>query len=118
MLDYPKDKMKNKDGSISKRYQAQLDKGAHFYDELDAEGDPAIAKCEVKQCAWGYFEYPEFNLGSRQQIAKYLQHFGWKPKAFTEKGNPIVDEGRFQCLPSCFHCHLSKYYILVFRFCA
>ena len=91
-LPHPKDKMKNKDGSISKRYQAQLDKGAHFYDELDAEGDPAIAKCEVKQCAWGYFEYPEFNLGSRQQIAKYLQHFGWKPKAFTEKGNPIVDE--------------------------
>ena len=91
-LVHPKDKMKNKDGSISKRYQAQLDKGAHFYDELDAEGDPAIAKCEVNQCAWGYFDYPEFNLGSRQQIAKYLQHFGWKPKAFTEKGNPIVDE--------------------------
>ena len=74
-LVHPKDKMKNKDGSISKRYQAQLDKGAHFQD-----------------CKWGYFEYPEFNLGSRQQIAKYLQHFGWKPKAFTEKGNPIVDE--------------------------
>ena len=91
-LVHPKDKMKNKDGSISKRYQAQLDKGAHFYNELDAEGDPAIAKCEVNQCAWGYFDYPEFNLGSRQQIAKYLQHFGWKPKAFTEKGNPIVDE--------------------------
>ena len=74
-LVHPKDKMKNKDGSISKRYQAQLDKGAHFRD-----------------CDWGYYEYPEFNLGSRQQIAKYLQHFGWKPKAFTEKGNPIVDE--------------------------
>ena len=74
-LVHPKDKMKNKDGSISKRYQAQLDKGAHFQD-----------------CKWGYYEYPEFNLGSRQQIAKYLQHFGWKPKAFTEKGSPIVDE--------------------------
>ena len=74
-LVHPKDKMKNKDGTISKRYQAQLDKGAHFRD-----------------CDWGYYEYPEFNLGSRQQIAKYLQHFGWKPKSFTEKGNPIVDE--------------------------
>jgi DNA polymerase I-like protein with 3'-5' exonuclease and polymerase domains len=74
-LVHPKDKMKNKDGTISKRYQAQLDKGAHFND-----------------CDWGYFEYPEFNLGSRQQIAKYLQHFGWKPKAFTDKGNVIVDE--------------------------
>ena len=74
-LVHPKDKMKNKDGTISKRYQAQLDKGAHFDD-----------------CRWGYFEYPEFNLGSRQQIAKYLQHFGWKPKKFTDKGSIIVDE--------------------------
>ena len=74
-LVHPKDKMKNKDGTISKRYQAQLDKGAHFDD-----------------CRWGYFEYPEFNLGSRQQIAQYLQHFGWKPKKFTDKGSIIVDE--------------------------
>ena len=37
-------------------------------------------------------DYPEFNLGSRQQIGRYLQHFGWKPKSFTEKGQPIVDE--------------------------
>lgn len=37
-------------------------------------------------------DYPEFNLGSRQQIGRYLQHFGWKPESFTEKGQPIVDE--------------------------
>ena len=85
-LPHPGSKTHNKDGSISKRYQAQLDKGAHFYDELDGLVD------DVEHGAWGYFDYPEFNLGSRQQIAKYLQHFGWKPKAFTEKGNPIVDE--------------------------
>ena len=85
-LVHPKEKKHNKDGSISKRYQAQLDKGAHYYDELDGLVDT------VEQGSWGYFEYPEFNLGSRQQIAKYLQHFGWKPKAFTEKGNVIVDE--------------------------
>jgi DNA polymerase I-like protein with 3'-5' exonuclease and polymerase domains len=75
-LVHPEEKMHNKDGSISKRYQAQIDKGSHF-----AEGGN-----------WGYYAYPEFNLGSRQQIAKYLQHFGWKPKAFTDKGNVIVDE--------------------------
>jgi len=74
-LPHPGSKTHNKDGSISKRYQAQLDKGAHFEDDK-----------------WGYYEYPEFNLGSRQQIAKYLQHFGWKPKSFTDKGNAIVDE--------------------------
>jgi len=37
-------------------------------------------------------DYPEFNLGSRQQIGRYLQHFGWKPKQFTETGQAIVDE--------------------------
>ena len=85
-LPHPGSKTHNKDGSISKRYQAQLDKGAHYYNELDGLVD------NVEHGAWGYFDYPEFNLGSRQQIAKYLQHFGWKPKSFTEKGNPIVDE--------------------------
>ena len=45
---------------------------------------------------WGNFsriDWPEFNLGSRQQIARHLQFFGWKPKTYTEKGNIIVDEG-------------------------
>jgi len=37
-------------------------------------------------------DYPPFNLGSRQQIGRYLQWFGWEPKQFTEKGHPIVDE--------------------------
>jgi hypothetical protein len=37
-------------------------------------------------------DYPEFNLGSRQQIGRYLQYFGWKPEKFTEKGQAIVDE--------------------------
>ncbi len=37
-------------------------------------------------------DYPEFNLGSRQQIGRYLQHYGWKPCKFTETGQAIVDE--------------------------
>ncbi len=37
-------------------------------------------------------DYPVFNLGSRQQIGRYLQYFGWKPTQFTEKGHAIVDE--------------------------
>ena len=36
--------------------------------------------------------FPEFNLGSRQQIGKHLQYYGWKPETFTETGQPIVDE--------------------------
>ena len=100
-LPHPGSKTHNKDGSISKRYQAQLDRGAMYYlggediaghttTEFD-KNDPYIQD-SIEDGDWGYFEHPEFNLGSRQQIAKYLQHFGWEPKAFTEKGNPIVDE--------------------------
>ena len=37
-------------------------------------------------------DYPLFNLGSRQQIGKYLQYFGWKPDKFTETGHAVVDE--------------------------
>ena len=37
-------------------------------------------------------DYPEFNLGSRQQIGRYLKHYGWKPCKFTETGQAIVDE--------------------------
>jgi len=34
-----------------------------------------------------------FNPGSRQQIGQKLIELGWKPKSFTETGQPIVDEG-------------------------
>ena len=37
-------------------------------------------------------DFPVFNLGSRQQIGRHLQYYGWKPESFTEKGQPIVDE--------------------------
>jgi DNA polymerase I-like protein with 3'-5' exonuclease and polymerase domains len=86
-LVHPQDKCFNKDGSMSKRYRAQLDRGACYHNSDEVENPD-----DLKWSDWGYYSYPEFNLGSRQQIAKYLQHFGWKPKSFTEKGNPIVDE--------------------------
>jgi len=37
-------------------------------------------------------DFPLFNLGSRQQIGRHLQYYGWKPSQFTDKGQPIVDE--------------------------
>ena len=68
-----------KDGGKTSNYINQLAKGAEWH-EIDGE------------LQWGYYAFPEFNLGSRQQIAKYLQHFGWEPKEFTELGAPIVSE--------------------------
>ena len=66
---------KRKDGTNSVAYQKQLDRGAFF-----------------QRSVWGYMDYPTFNLASRQQVARHLQHFGWKPKKFTDKGSIIVDE--------------------------
>ena len=39
-------------------------------------------------------DWEQFNLGSRQQIGRYLQYFGWVPEKdkYTETGKPIVDE--------------------------
>jgi DNA polymerase I-like protein with 3'-5' exonuclease and polymerase domains len=37
-------------------------------------------------------EWPEFNLGSRAQIAAQLMFRGWKPTEYTEKGNVIVND--------------------------
>jgi DNA polymerase I-like protein with 3'-5' exonuclease and polymerase domains len=66
----------NTSGSRSIRYQNQLDKGC----------------CWHPNGKWGYNTYEPFNLGSRQQIAKYLINFGWEPTVFTEKGSVKVDE--------------------------
>lgn len=39
-----------------------------------------------------------FNPGSRKQIGEKLIELGWKPKKFTETGQPIVDEGTLSAL--------------------
>ena len=44
------------------------------------------------QAPFSRIDWPVFNLGSRQQIGRHLEYFGWKPKAFTETGQAIVDE--------------------------
>ena len=58
-------------------------------------------------------DYPEFNLGSRQQIGKYLQWFGWKPQEFTENGQPIVDEKVLSSVKDIPEAQLIGEYLLV-----
>jgi len=72
---YPKNPYK-KDGTKAATLLRHEEAGYHYNEEG----------------LYGYTTYPEFNLGSRKQIARYLQHFGWKPKQLTDKGNVIVDE--------------------------
>ena len=58
-------------------------------------------------------EFPQFNLGSRQQIGRYLQYFGWKPTHFTEKGHVIVDEAILSKVTGIPEAQLIAEYLLV-----
>lgn len=69
-------KTHTKEGKKTRAYVKQLAKGAYEHEEH----------------GWGMDIYPEFNLGSRVQIAKHLQHYGWEPQEFTPTGKPIVNE--------------------------
>ena len=86
----------NKDGSLS-------NVGLRFF------GDN-------RPCIGGSFsriDWPEFNLGSRQQIGRYLQFFGWVPKQHTEKGNVIVDEAVLSKVKNIPEASLIAEYLLV-----
>ena len=65
-----------KDNTRTKGYQAEVELQCHTNDEGD----------------YGYWTYPELNLGSRQQVGRHLMHYGWKPEEFTPHGKPRVDE--------------------------
>lgn len=86
-----------KGGGYTKAYAKQLARGAHFNDDGE----------------WGCIEYPEFNLASRQQIVRYLEHFGWTPTKFTEKGNAIVDESVLKGITDIPECVLITEYFLI-----
>jgi|TARA_B100001250_G_scaffold364425_1_gene344476 DNA polymerase I-like protein with 3'-5' exonuclease and polymerase domains len=58
-------------------------------------------------------EMKEFNLGSRQQIARYLQYFGWEPKKFTDKGHVIVDEKVLEGITDIPEAELIKEFLLL-----
>ena len=72
---YPKNPTK-KDGSEAAIMGKHREQGFHYNSDK----------------SYGVFEYPIFNLGSRQQIGRYLIHYGWTPKEFTETGIPKIDE--------------------------
>ena len=58
-------------------------------------------------------EMKEFNLGRRQQIARYLRYFGWNPTKFTEHGQPIVDEKVLQGITDIPEAELIKEFLLL-----
>ena len=58
-------------------------------------------------------DWPIFNLGSRQQIGRYLKHFGWSPKTFTETGHAIVSEEILKAVKGIPEASLIASYLLV-----
>jgi DNA polymerase I len=61
--------------------------------KIKKDGTPSIVGLKFFGDSWvdvgncfSRVDYPVFNLGSRQQIARHLQHFGWKPTALTDAG--------------------------------
>jgi len=86
-----------KDGTNTQAYDKQLARGAHWNDDGE----------------WGCVEYPEFNLASRPQIVRYLEHFGWTPTKFTDKGNAIVDESVLKGIDDIPECVMIAEYFLI-----
>ncbi len=58
-------------------------------------------------------DWPAFNLGSRQQIGRYLRRFGWKPEKFTETGQAIVDEKTLETVTDIPEAQLIAEYLMV-----
>ena len=54
-----------------------------------------------------------FNPNSRQQIGNHLKNLGWKPTAFTEKGNVIVNEVVLNSITDIPEAKLCKEYLLL-----
>jgi len=104
-----------KDGTLSKRGLTDEEYDKVFSDILlqkkkqDKDGNfiPTIPKPFMRQ------KYQEFNLGSRKQIGEYLQDFGWKPKAFTPTGQPIIDERILSKITGISEASLIAQYLLL-----
>lgn len=84
---------------VRDRFRALAVQGKDIKPKVKKDGQYSIVGLKFLGDSWtdvaGDFtrvDWPEFNLGSRQQIAKQLKWFGWKPKKFTEKGSIMVDE--------------------------
>jgi DNA polymerase I-like protein with 3'-5' exonuclease and polymerase domains len=68
-------------------------KMAGIYEEMQERWPPVtLERVSEKTGKRLKDEIVTFNPGSRKQIGEKLQELGWKPKKFTETGQPIVDE--------------------------
>ena len=80
-------------GRLSKMALNNLGKNVRLTkDEYECMKNKLKASNDSKLVKVPRINKTEFNLGSRQQIGKYLIDFGWKPKSFTPTGQPEINE--------------------------
>ena len=67
---------------------------ANIYEQMQQRWPPYdVPRVSTKTGKQLKPETVTFNPGSRKQIGEKLIELGWKPKKFTETGQPMVDEG-------------------------
>ena len=68
-------------------------KMAEIYEQMQERWPPTVSeRVSEKTGKRLKDEIVTFNPGSRKQIGEKLQELGWKPKKFTETGQPMIDE--------------------------
>jgi len=84
---------------VHRRFKPLPVAGREITPKFKKNGKLSVVGLKFLGDSWGFVcgpfsrvDWPSFNLGSRQQIARHLKFFGWKPKKFTEKGHTVVDE--------------------------
>lgn len=99
-------RMYRKDGSLTAQYRKDCER--YF---LDVEEQTGVYRA---------FEDVEFNLGSSKQRIDKLLSLGWRPRTFTEKGNPKpFDKGNLSpCLQEFLEEHPTPEVELIARWMA
>ena len=63
-------------------------------------GQPTGKGLYVAGCPFSRVAYQEFSASSRQQIGdRFKKKYGWRPRKFTSRGAPVVDEKVLSALP-------------------
>jgi len=94
-----KDEQKSAEREIRERFTPLATPLGEVQPKVKANGELSKVGTKFLGDAWNTLvgpctrvSFPEFNPGSNDQIARYLQRYGWEPTQLTPTGKPIVDE--------------------------
>lgn len=70
---------------------------------------------EIVQGPYTPIWYEDPDLGSRQKLQCHLERLGWKPRYYTDKGNPKIEEESLSSIKGELGKSLARWYILSHR---